>query len=98
MNNYSFQGTIWVSNGASGWHFVTLPQKLSMTIKELHSDLSPGFGSVPVIVSIAAIEWETSIFFDTKADAYFLPLKGPIRKKARLKVGDRVEVNLRVKA
>jgi hypothetical protein len=38
-------------------------------------------------VTIGGSSWNTSIWFDTKADSYLLPIKVAIRKKESLAIG-----------
>ena len=40
---------------------------------------------------IGSSQWETAIWFDTKANAYLLPLKSEIRKKEKLDAGKKVK-------
>lgn len=84
---YKFQNTIWQHNGGSGWHFVTLPQRLSMEIRELFQKEEQGWGRLPVMALIGDTSWDTAIWFDTKNNAYLLPIKSEIRKKESISVG-----------
>ena len=73
-------------NGSGPWHFVTLPIDQADEIDELTMLTVRGFGSVRVVVTIGATTWSTSIFPDTKAGSYVLPIKKPC---AGLRAADR---------
>jgi hypothetical protein len=96
MLKINFTAKVWLYNGHSAWHFISLPKTLSAKIKKLFLGLERGWGSLPVKVTIGESEWRTSIFPDTKTKSYLLPLKAGIRKKENLKVGDKVKVSLEI--
>jgi hypothetical protein len=96
MLSINFTAKVWLYNGHSAWHFISLPKTLSAKIKKLFLGLERGWGSLPVKVTIGESEWRTSIFPDTKTKSYLLPLKAGIRKKENLKVGDKVKVSLEI--
>jgi hypothetical protein len=83
-------------DGPSGWHFVTLPEDVSDEIEDLAGTTTAGFGSVRVEATVGATTWQTSLFPDTKAGAYVLPMKKPVRRAEDLEAGDRVDVALRL--
>lgn len=65
-----------------------------------HPDSDAGlrnpFGSLRVSARIGRTEWKTSLFADTKANAYLLPVKADVRKQERLAAGDLVAVEITV--
>ncbi len=81
-------------NGSGPWHFVTLPIDQADEIDELTMLTVRGFGSVRVVVTIGATTWSTSIFPDTKAGSYVLPIKKPVRVSEQLTAGELVDVRL----
>ena len=85
---------MWVAQNGS-WHFVTLPFDLADDIDDGAPDARVGFGSVRVEVTIGSSTWNTSVFPDTKASSYVLPVKQAIRRAERIGDGDRVTVSLR---
>lgn len=91
---YRFEAELWEHAGEAPWVFVTLPAAISDEIEEL-SPQRPGFGAVKVRVRIGTTEWETSLFPDSKAGAFVLPVKRPVRRAEGLSVGDTVSVSLR---
>lgn len=96
--NYTFKAKIWIYEGSSAWHFVTLPKKLSVEIKELFGQDRPGWGAVPVRVEVNGFLWKTSIFPDKKTGAYLLPLKVEARKTANLGDGDTANFKITILA
>lgn len=89
-----FDAEIWKSEGAGGWHFVTLPGELGFQIKAESVWDGPGWGMVKVRATIGGTIVETSIFPDKISGSYLLPLKADVRKTARLAVGDTIRVRL----
>ena len=67
-----------------GWTFVSLPNDLSLEIRNNFKWLEQGWGRMKVTVKIGSTEWQTSIWFDTKQDTYLLPLKAIVRKKEKI--------------
>ena len=71
---YEFKAKVWVYNGPTPWHFVTLPKNIAAEIKLFHSGLAKSFGTISVLATICQTPWKTSIFIDTKSGSYVLPL------------------------
>lgn len=92
-----FEAELWLYPGEAGWHFVTLPVELAEDVADLSAPTRKGFGSVPVTVTIGASTWNTSLFPDSKAGSYLLPVKKPVRRRENLTDGDRVSVELLVR-
>ena len=93
-NQYTLTSKLWIYPGNSGWHFLTISQKISDDIAKNYHHIKRGFGSVPVTVQIGEIIWQTSIFPDKKSAAYILPVKKPVRKAENLVAGDSVKLTL----
>ncbi|BDZ64278.1 DUF1905 domain-containing protein [Agromyces mangrovi Wang et al. 2018] len=83
----------WDARTEEGWYFVTLPVGPSEEIADRPRP-PRGFGSVKVRVRVGGSTWSTSIFPDSKAGAYVLPLKKAVRKAEGIELGDEVEVEL----
>jgi len=90
---YRFRADLWVHHGGS-WHFVTVPFDEADEIDEVSTASSAvrGWGSVRVRVTIGSSTWDTSLFPDSKAKSYVLPIKKPVRVAEGLTVGEPVEV------
>jgi hypothetical protein len=93
MPEYRFSADLWMHQGGS-WHFVTVPFDEADEIEEVAADAKRGFGSVRVRVRIGSSSWDTSLYPDTKATSYVLPIKKPVRVKEGLEVGKPVLVSL----
>ncbi len=93
---YRFEAELWQSavEGAT-WVFVTLPAEQADDIADL-VPRRPGFGSVRVVVTIGATTWRTSLFPDTEAGSYLLPVKRAVRTAEGLAVGDVTAIELAV--
>jgi Domain of unknown function (DUF1905) len=78
---YKFKAKVWLYPGMSGWHFISLPEEESAEIKGRFGLMRPGFGAVPVAITIGGTRWRTSIFPDKKSGRYVLPVKSEVRKK-----------------
>ena len=88
-------GPVWRWPGDQAWHFLTLPADLS---DDIRASVPPrGFGSVRVTASIGSTVWETSVFPDTKAGAFILPMKATVRRAHGIQEDDVVTVHLRVR-
>ncbi len=97
LHQYKLQGKVWLYQGKAAWHFVTLPKKQSAAISRFFGSLKRGWGSLPVVVTIGRTSWKTSIFPDSKAGAYILPLKAEVREKERIRSGDTIRFRIEVR-
>jgi Domain of unknown function (DUF1905) len=93
---YRFQTPLWVYSGENAWYFVTVPEDASDDIAARTEYLRRGFGSVRVKVTVGATTWNTSVFPDSKAGAYVLPVKKQVRVAEHLEAGKLVTVTLEV--
>ena len=84
---------IWRSEAAGAWYFVTVPDEQCAEIKAQAFAGPRGFGSVRVEATVREVTWRTSVFPLNKG-GYLLPIKGEVRRKAGLSVGDEVSVEL----
>ena len=96
MSEVRFKAQLWRYSGEAGWCFVTAPKAASESLRRLSKGLRNAFGSVRVRAMIGQTAWRTSVFFDSKADAYLLPVKAEVRRKERIAPGDVVDVALEI--
>lgn len=94
QKKYNFKGKVWRYKGPSGWYFVTLPRKLSNTIRKSHRLSEEGWGRLKANASIRVCKWQTAIWFDSKAMCYLLPIKASVRKDAEIGDGASISVTL----
>ena len=95
-SEFAFEAELFEWDGPAASVFAALPADLADVIHEVHGEQARGFGSLRVEVGIGAQVWRTSIFPDSKAGTFLLPVKKDIRRKAGVDVGDRVEIDLSV--
>ena len=88
---YEFTATTWQYSGAT-WVFVSLPQEMSKEIRMYFKSEEEGWGRLKTTARVGSSQWETAIWFDTKANTYILPLKAEIRKKENIVVDQSVSV------
>lgn len=91
---YVFESELYEWQGKAAWFFLNLPVDFSAEIKEVVNGLTNGFGSVRVDVTIGVSKWRTSIFPDSKAGAFMLPVKAEVRKANALTTGSTVRAVL----
>jgi Domain of unknown function (DUF1905) len=96
LETFQFSAPLWRYPGADGWHFVSVPPEMSDRIAESTRGMRRGFGSVRVDVTVEGTTWRTSIFPDSKAGTYLLPIKKAVRVAERLDVGDEVWMQVEV--
>lgn len=93
---FHFSAPLWKYPGADGWHFVSLPAEIADDIDQLTVGVRHGFGSVRVAVTVGSTSWQTSIFPDSKAGTYMLPIKKAVRTAEHLSPGDTVDTHLQL--
>lgn len=92
---YEVEAPLWLYPGKeANWHFVTVPVVQSEQIRERFGASGRGWGSLPVSVTIGGTTWKTSLFPDTKAGAYLLPIKAQVRKSEGLRAGQTVHLTV----
>jgi len=87
---------LWLYPGMAAWHFVTVPEDVSKTIKDEFGDMTRGWGSLPVNVTLGKTSWKTSIFPDKKLNAYLLPIKAEVRKKEQIAAGQEITIKINI--
>ena len=86
----------WDARRTDTWTFVSLPTDIADEVLDLAAPVARGFGSVRVEVTVGRTVWRTSIFPDSKAGTYALPVKKAVRASEHLSTGDQVHVRLRL--
>lgn len=93
---YAFTAKLWRAPGGSAWHFVTLPVDISKQIRAMAGGMLSAFGTLRVTAHIGAEAWKTSLFADTKAKAFVLPVKAGVRCKTRIAADDEIDVAVEI--
>ena len=91
---YTFTASMWQHDGPGGWYFISLPQNISKEIRSHFQWQEEGWGRMKAMACIGNIEWDTSIWFDTKSKTHLLPVRAEIRKKGQLELDQTVEVSI----
>ena len=94
--HYEIRAEVWVHPGIAGWHFITLDKRSSAEITSKYGMHRRGWGSLPVVVTVGATTWRTSIFPDKTSGGYVLPLKADVRKKENIVEGKRILLSLNI--
>ena len=85
---YAFASQLYLWSAQDSWHFANLPADISEEIREVSASFRRGFGAVRVDVTCGTSTWRTSVFPDSKAGCYILPVKAEVRNKQNLIAGD----------
>lgn len=89
---YQFKAEVWKHNSSAGWYFVTLPKNTTKEIRLLFQKMEEGWGRLPCDAKIGKTRWKSALWFDTKHNAYILPLKAEVRKKEHIELNKQVFV------
>lgn len=89
---FSFKSEVWRWPGDAGWHFVTLPKKLSGEIKKVGKRYGAGF--IKVKATAGGSSWVTALFPHKDSEGYLLSIKQQIRKKEGVWEGDIIKVSV----
>lgn len=91
-NKYQFTSKVWKYSGKGAWVFVTVPETLSIEIRNFFKNHEESWGRLKIEAKIGQANWKTAIWFDTKKQTYLLPLKSEIRKKENIILNSEIEV------
>ncbi|HUN22336.1 MAG TPA: DUF1905 domain-containing protein [Anaerolineales bacterium] len=89
-----FSGEIFYWRGPAPFLFVAVPPDPSAAIKAISTQVTYGWGVIPVRVQIGKTHWRTSLF--PKQGQYLVPIKLAVQKAEELNVGDWVQIDLSV--
>lgn len=92
----SFTGEVFYWRGPAPWHFVTVTEELCEALAARSSQVSYGWGMIPVTARVGSTEWRTSLF--AKDGSYVVPLKASVRHAEGIELGDVVTLHLHVDA
>lgn len=93
---HRFTAELWPWEGEAAWWFFTVPGDVGDDLRARTAAQRRGFGSVRVRVTVGGTTWSTSVFPDSKRDAYLLPVKKDVRVREGLEEGDEVAVALQL--
>ncbi|EYR64590.1 hypothetical protein N866_08030 [Actinotalea ferrariae CF5-4] len=95
---YEFESPVWVwdARKTDTWTFVSVPEAQADEILDLVGTRARGFGSVRVEVTVGGSVWRTSLFPDSRARTYVLPVKKAVRAAERLEAGATARVRITI--
>lgn len=93
---YGFQAKLWQHSSEGGWYFVSVPEDLSLDIREHLQQFEEGWGRLKAKAELRQYSWETAIWFDTKRNTYLLPIKADVRRKFNLKIDEELDLKIHV--
>jgi hypothetical protein len=88
--DFGFDGELWYWRGPAPFYFVRLPEEECVQLRSIASQVSYGWGMIPVRARIGDTEWQTSLF--PKDGGYLLPVKAHVRRAEKIEDGDLVPV------
>ena len=91
----AFVGEVWYWRGPSPFHFVTVPEQDCAALRAVASEVSYGWGMIPVTVRCGGTSWATSLF--PKDGRYVVPLRDSVRAAEAIEAGDLVELELAIR-
>ena len=92
MSEFEFTGAMFEWRGPAPYYFIEIPVDQSAKIKERASQLTYGWGVIPVTGEIGDTEFTTSLI--PKDGIYLLPIKNVVRFGENLKVGQEVQAGI----
>src|SRR5262245_54371830 len=90
-----FAGEIWYWRGPSPYHFVSVPDAGCTELRTIASEVTYGWGMIPVRVRIGRSEFDPSLW--PRDGRYVVQIRDTVRSRERLELGDIVEVELRIR-
>lgn len=87
-------GEVWYWRGPSPFYFVTVPKKDGEKVKAIASQVTYGWGVIPVTAKSGKSEWTTSLF--PKDGTYVVPIKKVVRDQEKINEGDVVKISLEI--
>lgn len=95
-HRFEFAAVLWVwdARRTETWTFVSLPEDQADEILDLVGSRARGFGSVRVEVTLGRSVWRTSLFPDSTAGTYVLPVKRAVRTAEGLTPGATAHVRV----
>ena len=89
-----FEGIIFHWRGPAPYFFIAIPAEASANIKAIASQVSYGWGVIPVRAQIGRTQWTTSLF--PKDGLYLVPVRKNVQQAESLGVGDKVALRVEI--
>jgi hypothetical protein len=92
----SFESTIIYWRGPAPFFYAPIPPEHAGEVRRAAKVASYGWGCVPVEAAIGDVPFTTALF--PKDGSYLLPIKAAVRRKTDVTAGDRVAVDMTIRA
>jgi hypothetical protein len=89
---FTFTGLMIEWRGPAPFYYVVIPDRICEEIKAAATQLSYGWGVIPVTATIGKTSFTTSLF--PKNGGYLLPVKNAVRLPEKLELEQNVKVKL----
>ena len=89
---FSFKAVVIEWRGPAPYFYAPIPSEHAKAIRQAAKFVSYGWGVIPVVATIGAVQFTTSLF--PKDGSYLLPLKDAVRRKISVTAGDAVQVEM----
>jgi hypothetical protein len=93
---FRFEAEVIYWRGPAPFFFVAIPTDLAEDLQSVARAVTYGWGMIPVEASLGGVGFTTSLF--PKDGGYLLPVKTAVRRKTDITAGDRVAVEMTVRA
>ena len=90
----AFESRVIEWRGPAPFYFATVPEERARALRAAARRASYGWGCVPVIATVKATRFRTSLF--PKDGSYLLPLKAAVRRELAVAPGDPLRAVLKV--
>ena len=90
--HYDWTGELIEWRGPSPYFFVPMDEDDNEDLHEVASEVTYGWGVIPVRVRVGRSEWDTSLF--PRDGVYMVPMREKIRRAETLTVGDEIHVQM----
>jgi hypothetical protein len=82
---YQFSAKVWLWPGDVPWHFVSIPDDISLKIRSENKG-----AMVKVCSTIGDTSWNGSLFWSKNSNRYIMPIKKEVRNKEGIFAGEEV--------
>ncbi len=89
-----FAGEAIYWRGPAPFVFVPTPPDVAQQIKDVSSQVTYGWGCIPVKATIGGTQYTTSLF--PKNGLYLVPVKVAVQRAEKIEVGDMVFVSMEI--
>ncbi len=89
--NFNIEAKVWIYPGDGGWHFVTIPEEISLDIRKAFPK-----GFVKIEAKVGKSIFKTSLFPHKLSKGYILCINKKIRKVENIFAGDKLKIAIKI--